>query len=137
MKDSDPILLVDDDRLDVMTIKRGLDDIQVRNPVYVSSDGEAALTFLSNLSHEPPTLILLDLNMPRMNGLELLRVLKADSRWRKIPVVVLTTSQEQEDRLASFDLNAAGYIVKPLDYLEFVEALKTIYQYWCLSETHE
>lgn len=136
MTPSDPILLVDDDPLDVMTLKRALHDLQVGNPLYVSSDGEAALTFLRNLSNAPPALILLDLNMPRMSGLELLKVLKADARWRLIPVVILTSSQEVEDRLASFDLNAAGYIVKPLDYSRFVEILRTIYQYWRTSETH-
>lgn len=136
MKPSDPILLVDDDPLDVMTLKRALRDLQAHNPLYVSNDGEEALTFLRNLSNAPPALILLDLNMPRMSGLELLKVLKADDHWRLIPVVILTSSQEVEDRLASFGLNAAGYIVKPLDYSRFVEILRTIYQYWRTSETH-
>ena len=135
MKNSDPILLVEDDHLDVMTIQRGLEDIQAQNPLYVSHDGEAALAFLSTLPDVYPALILLDLNIPRLNGLELLRTLKADSRWRRIPVVILTTSQEEEDRRASFDLSVAGYIVKPLDYPKMVEVLRAICQYWGLSET--
>ena len=81
-----------------------------------------------------PALILLDLNMPRMNGLEFLKILKSDPDWCKIPVVILTTSQEDQDRLASFELSAAGYIVKPLEYPAFVEKLQILYQYWRLSE---
>lgn len=134
MKKIDPILLVEDDRIAVMTFKRALKEIQASNPIYVSRDGEAALEFLRDLQQPIPSLILLDLNMPRMNGIEFLKILKADQNWRRIPVVVLTTSQEEQDRLASFDLSAAGYIVKPLDYPEFVEKLLIIYQYWFLNE---
>ena len=134
MKSSDPILLVDDDLIDIITIKRGLQDIQADNPLYVSTNGEAALEFLQNLHAPIPALILLDLNMPRMNGLELLTVLKADRTWCKIPVVMLTTSQEGQDRLTSFELGVAGYIVKPLEYADFLKKLLIVYQYWRLSE---
>ncbi|TYQ28346.1 response regulator [Pseudanabaena sp. UWO311] len=134
MRDFDPILLVEDDLLDIMTLKRGLKDIHANNPLYIRNDGEAALEFLRDPCNPIPALILLDLNMPRMNGLELLKILKADPRWCKIPVVVLTTSQEEQDRLASFESSAAGYIVKPLEYPDFVDKLLVIYQYWRLSE---
>lgn len=134
MRNVDPILLVEDDLLDIMTLKRGLRDIHARNPLYVSTNGEEAVEFLRNSNCPTPSLILLDLNMPRMNGLEFLKILKADPDWRKIPVVILTTSQEEQDRLDSFDLSAAGYIVKPLEYPDFVEKLLIIYQYWRLSE---
>lgn len=134
MRNIDPILLVEDDLLDIMTLKRGLRDIHARNPLYVSTNGEEAVEFLRNSNCPTPSLILLDLNMPRMNGLEFLKILKADPDWRKIPVVILTTSQEEQDRLDSFDLSAAGYIVKPLEYPDFVEKLLIIYQYWRLSE---
>jgi CheY-like chemotaxis protein len=70
-----------------------------------------------------------------MNGLEFLNIIKNDPHWRIIPVVIFTTSQEAQDRLASFELGVAGYIVKPLSYPDFVEQLKVIYQYWCLSES--
>lgn len=134
MKSIDPILLVEDDLLDVMTLKRGLRDIHAHNPLYVSNDGEEALAFLHDPTQPTPALILLDLNMPRMNGIEFLKILKTDPTWRTIPVVVLTTSQEEQDRLDSFELSAAGYIVKPLEYPDFVQKLLIIYQYWRLSE---
>ncbi|CAN1210608.1 response regulator [Tumidithrix helvetica PCC 7403] len=134
MRSFDPILLVEDDKLDIMTLKRGLRDIHADNPLHVRNDGEDALEFLRDPNNPTPGLILLDLNMPRMNGLEFLKILKADPNWRKIPVVILTTSREEQDRLVSFELSAAGYIVKPLEYPDFVEKLLVIYNYWRLSE---
>jgi CheY-like chemotaxis protein len=134
MRDFDPILLVEDDLLDIVTLKRGLKDIHANNPLHVRSNGEDALEFLRDPSSPIPALILLDLNMPRMNGLEFLKILKSDSDWCKIPVVILTTSQEEQDRLTSFELSAAGYIVKPLEYPDFVKKLHVLYQYWRLSE---
>lgn len=135
MNSSDPILLVEDDRIDVLNVKRGLREIQAANPLHVVEDGEAALEFLRNPQNPKPALILLDLNMPRMNGLELLQVLKHDPGLQTIPVIILTTSKEDKDRRESFQLNAAGYMVKPLDYEDFVEILQAIYRYWCLSQS--
>ena len=86
----------------------------------------------NGMKNERP--ILLDLNMPRMNGIEFLRIVKADPALRRIPVVVLTTSREEEDKLNSFDLSVAGYMLKPVDYQKFVEVVKTIDLYWTLSE---
>ncbi len=81
-----------------------------------------------------PCLILLDLNMPVMNGIEFLQVVKQHPRWRRIPTVVLTTSQEEQDKIDSFDLSVAGYMTKPVDYAKFVDAMRTIDAYWTLSE---
>ncbi|PZO42192.1 MAG: two-component system response regulator [Pseudanabaena frigida] len=134
MRSFDPILLVEDDQLDVMTLKRALKEIKATNPLHIRNNGEAALEFLRDPANPKPLLILLDLNMPRMNGLEFLEIIKADVDLCKIPVVVLTTSQEEQDRLASFQLSVAGYIIKPLTYPDFVEKLLIVYQYWCLSE---
>ena len=134
MRSFDPILLVEDDQLDVMTLKRALKDIKATNPLFIRNNGEAALEFLRDLANPKPLLILLDLNMPRMNGLEFLKIIKTDVDLCKIPVVVLTTSQEEQDRLASFQLSVAGYIIKPLTYPDFVKKLLIVYQYWCLSE---
>ena len=72
--------------------------------------------------------------MPKMNGIEFLRIIKKDELFRRIPVIVLTTSKEERDRIESFNLSVAGYIIKPVDYLQFVEAMKTIHLYWTLSE---
>ncbi|MCK5515650.1 MAG: response regulator, partial [Desulfobulbaceae bacterium] len=92
------------------------------------------LAFLKNPENEKPGIILLDLNMPKMNGIEFLRIAKSDDDLKKIPVVVLTTSKEEQDKVSSFNLGVAGYMIKPVDYLKFVEVVKTIDLYWTLSE---
>jgi CheY-like chemotaxis protein len=134
MRTTKPILLVEDDRVDAMTVKRALKEINVLNRLDVASDGEKALASLRNPENEHPCIILLDLNMPRMNGLEFLRVIKQDQVLKRIPVVVLTTSKDEQDKMDSFNLGVAGYMVKPVDYHQFVEAVKTIDLYWTLSE---
>jgi CheY-like chemotaxis protein len=134
MRNKRPILLVEDDQVDAMTVKRALKEIKVANPVKVAGNGEEALDFLKNEENDQPNIILLDLNMPKMNGIEFLKVVKSDEDMRKIPVVVLTTSREDQDRVESFSLSVAGYMVKPVDYLKFVEVIKAIDLYWTLSE---
>lgn len=132
-----PILLVDDDRVDVMTTKRALKDINVTNPVYTAGNGEEAIELLRDGKTEKPGVILLDLNMPKMNGIEFLRVIKNDVSLKRIPVVVLTTSKEEEDKVESFSLGVAGYMIKPVDYIKFVEVVRAINMYWTLSELTE
>jgi CheY-like chemotaxis protein len=129
-----PILLVEDDSVDVMTILRALKEIHVVNPVVNMEHGEAALDHLRNPANERPCIILLDLNMPIMNGIEFLQQAKQDAMLRSIPVVVLTTSEEQQDKVRSFDLGVAGYMAKPVDYRRFVEVMRSIDLYWTLSE---
>jgi CheY-like chemotaxis protein len=137
MRNSKPILLVEDDRVDAMTVKRALKDLNVANLLVHTLNGEEALNHLRAESNGNPCVILLDLNMPKMNGVEFLKVVKADDMLKSIPVVVLTTSQEEQDVVESFKLSAAGYIVKPVDYKKFVEAMRTIDIYWTLSELPE
>ncbi len=134
MRGNKPILLVEDNQVDVMTVQRALKEINVTNRLDIASDGEEALAFLRNAENEKPCVILLDINMPRMNGIEFLREVKQDKALRRIPVVVLTTSGEDKDKVDSFDLGVAGYILKPVDYQHFVEAMKTIDMYWSLCE---
>lgn len=134
MRSSKPILLVEDDQVDAMTVKRALKDINVTNRLDITSNGEEALAFLRNLENEKPGIILLDLNMPKMNGIEFLQIAKHDDALKKIPVVVLTTSKEEQDKVDSFNLGVAGYMIKPVDYLQFVEVIRTIDLYWTLSE---
>ena len=129
-----PILLVEDDKVDVMTIKRSLQEIHVTNMLNVTGNGEEALRYLNNSQHELPCIIFLDLNMPKMNGLEFLHIVKHDSAFKKIPVVVLTTSKNEQDKLESFNLGVAGYMIKPIDYQQFVEVVRTINLYWTVSE---
>ena len=128
------ILLVEDDQVDVMTVKRALRELRVANPLHTAGNGEEALAFLRSPEHELPGIILLDLNMPRMNGIEFLRIAKQDDDLKKIPVVVLTTSAEEQDRVESFKLGVAGYMLKPVDYRQFVDVVRTIDLYWTLSE---
>jgi CheY-like chemotaxis protein len=132
MKTKRTILLVEDDHVDAMTVERALKDVRVTNPLHIASDGEEALEYLK--TNETPCLILLDLNMPRMNGIEFLQAVKADSVARRIPVVVLTTSEAEQDKIKSFDLCVAGYMIKPVDYKRFVDIVRTIDMYWTLSE---
>lgn len=129
-----PILLVDDDQVDVMTVTRALKDIHVTNPVAVMENGEEALNYLRSSKNKKPCIILLDLNMPIMNGIEFLEEVKRDDRLKGIPVVVLTTSEEEQDKVNSFNLGVAGYMAKPVDYRQFVEVIRTIDAYWTISE---
>src|SRR3972149_3707213 len=98
MKKQETILLVEDDTVDQLTVKRALRDINITNPLKITNNGEEALEYLRNEKNEIPGIILLDLNMPKMNGVEFLKIAKNDSRIKRIPVIVLTTSKEDQDR---------------------------------------
>lgn len=134
MNSKKPILLVEDDKVDAMTVKRSLRDIHVTNRLLLAGNGEDALQYLREPNGDRPCIILLDLNMPKMNGLEFLQILKQDNMLKKIPVIVLTTSKNEQDKLESFRLGVAGYMIKPVDYQQFVEVVRTINLYWTLSE---
>lgn len=127
-------MLVEDDSVDAMTVKRAFKDLKVANPLVHTLNGEDALNYLRGRPGQPPCVILLDLNMPKMNGIEFLKIAKGDVKFRKIPVVVLSTSGEEPDIMDSYKLNVAGYIIKPVDYKKFVEAVRTVNLYWTLSE---
>jgi len=134
MKNLGPVLLVEDDHVDRMTVKRAFKDLKVENMLVAVANGEEALEYLKDSTNEIPCVILLDLNMPRMNGIEFLKIIKEDNDLRIIPVIVLTTSEDIRDKIAAFGLSVAGYIVKPTDYKKFVDAMRTINIYWTLSE---
>lgn len=136
-KEKKPVLLVEDDQVDAMTVKRAFKEINVKNRLEIVNNGVEALSYLRNSENEKPCVVLLDLNMPKMNGIEFLRAVKQDRRLRKIPVIVLTTSEEERDRVNSFDLGVAGYMVKPVDYKKFVDVVQTISLYWTLSKLPE
>jgi CheY-like chemotaxis protein len=129
-----PILLIEDDQVDTMTVTRALKEIHVTNQVVHWENGEEALNYLRDPTSDKPCLILLDLNMPIMNGIEFLQAVKSDVRLRLIPIVVLTTSDEQQDKLSSFNWGVAGYMSKPVDYRQFVEVMRSINTYWTISE---
>jgi len=127
-------LLVEDDDVDVMTVKRAFNDLKVTNQLVSTGNGEEALEYLRGQSNTKPGVILLDLNMPKMNGIEFLKTVKTDEALKKIPVVVLTTSGAEQDVAESFNLGVAGYMVKSVDYVKFVDIIRTIDMYWSLSE---
>ncbi len=134
------ILLVEDDEVDVMTVQRAFKKGNITHSLYIAGNGIEALAILRGELGQPsivPTdrrLILLDLNMPKMNGLEFLQELRADPTIRNIPVVVLTTSNEERDRVKAYDFNVAGYILKPVTFSIFVELMIVLNKYWTLCE---
>ena len=120
---------------DALTVRRTLRELGAPNPLDRAIDGERALIFLRNPANPRPGLILLDLNMPRMNGIEFVAEIKMDPELRSIPVVVLTTSSEEGDRLAAFNNSVAGCMVKPVDYPQFVGIVSQIRDHWMTSVT--
>ncbi|MCT8977395.1 response regulator [Clostridium sp. CX1] len=122
------------DEIDVMTIKRTLRELKIHNPVIAAGNGEEALDYLKDNKNEKPFIIILDLNMPRMNGIEFLKISKKDKELKKIPVIVLITSKEEQDVIKSYDLGVSGYMVKPVDYSQFTDTLRAIYMYWKLCK---
>lgn len=135
------ILLVEDDPIDIMSVKRAFEHNNVTNPLYVANNGEEGLKILQDQrdstikdSAYKISLILLDLKMPRMGGLEMLNIIKKDPDLRMIPVVILTTSDDEQDIQTSFINGAAGYLTKPVTFDKFVQAIKIFNLYWTLSE---
>lgn len=134
------ILLVEDDEVDVMNVKRAFKKGKITNPLFVANNGLEGLAMLRRAGGEASSvpeyrrLILLDLNMPKMNGLEFLEVLRNDPDLKSIPVVVLTTSDEDRDRIEAYNYNVAGYILKPVTFSNFTEVMTTLNKYWTLCE---
>lgn len=133
MKEKRAVLLVEDDIVDQMTVKRAFKEVKIANRLDMAGNGLEALDLLRG-DGPLPCMILLDLNMPKMNGIEFLKELRRDEKLKGLPVIVLTTSKEESDKIESFNLNVAGYILKPVDYHQFVEVIRTIDLYWTLSE---
>jgi CheY-like chemotaxis protein len=129
------ILLVEDDQVDVMNVKRAFDKNRIVNPLFVAGDGLEGLQMLRDGTvPDDRRLVLLDLNMPRMNGIEFLRELRRDADLQHTPVVVLTTSNDERDKIEAYNLNVAGYLLKPVTFINFVEVMATLNKYWSLVE---
>ena len=129
------ILLVEDDEVDVMNVRRAFDRNNVSNPLFVAGNGLEALELLrGNTIPKERRLILLDLNMPKMNGIEFLQTLRADPELSSTPVVVLTTSNDDQDKIDAYNLNVAGYLLKPVTFSNFCERMTTLNKYWALVE---
>ncbi|MGJ0489773.1 response regulator [Methylobacter sp.] len=134
MNSIQPILLVEDDQVDIMTVKRGLKKLGVVNKLITVNNGEEALHYLENSEDVLPCMILLDINMPKMNGHECLKQLKNHPAFKNIPVVMLTSSLEQQDVNQSFELGISGYILKPVEYDQFIDAIQVLRSYWTINK---
>lgn len=132
------ILLVEDDEVDVMNVQRAFRKAKIDHPLHLATDGIAALELLrgqmSSIHLNLPRIILLDINMPRMNGLEFLRELRGDPALRSLTVVILTTSAQDSDLRAAYEYNVSGYIIKPLAANDFLEVVNTLKRYWEICE---
>lgn len=134
MNPSKSIMLIEDDKIDAMTVKRALKELAVPNQLVISGNGDEALDFLNDINNPKPCIIIMDINMPKMNGIEFLKTLKSDFSLRSLPVIILTTSRQESDRVDSFNHGVAGYMIKPVDYDQFLEVMKSIVTYWTTSE---
>jgi len=133
------IMLVDDDQVDVMNVQRAFKKNNITNPLHVATNGIEALDLLRGTEGREkilplPRIILLDINMPKMNGIEFLRELRADPELHSISVFMMTTSNDDKDKLDAYNLNVAGYIVKPVSFDKFVSAVSVLNSYWKLCE---
>ncbi len=129
------ILLVDDDVVDVMNVKRAFERGHITNPVWTASDGIEGLAMLRGTQLPAERrVVLLDVNMPRMSGIEMLTELRADPALSMTPVVMLTTSNDDRDRIEAYRLNVAGYLLKPVTFVAFVALMTAMNQYWNLVE---
>jgi len=129
------ILLVEDDEVDVMNVRRAFERNNVSNPLYVAGNGLEALEMLRDDSvPRDRRLILLDLNMPKMNGIEFLQALRSDPELASTPVVVLTTSNDDQDKIDAYNLNVAGYLLKPVTFSNFCDRMAALDKYWTLVE---
>lgn len=135
------ILLVEDDEVDIMNVKRAFRKNKISNPLIIARNGLEALWMLRGNKDEnvekldpPPRVILLDINMPKMGGLEFLQEIRNDPQLRHISVFVMTTSDEESDKVTAYNFNVAGYILKPLSFERFVQAVSILNHYWKLCE---
>lgn len=129
------ILLVEDDQIDQMNVKRAFERNKIMNPLYIAENGLEALEMLRDgRVPDERRLILLDLNMPKMNGIEFLKTLREDEKLAHTPVVVLTTSNDENDKVGAYNLNVAGYLLKPVTFTNFVELTAALNKYWTLVE---
>jgi two-component system response regulator len=125
------ILLIEDNPSDVDLTRRALEKSRIANDLVVAEDGEAALEYLRREDlYELPALALLDLNLPKLSGLEVLRQIRADARTRRLPVVILTSSKEEQDLAAGYDLGVNSYIRKPVDFKQFAHCIEQLGLYW-------
>jgi CheY-like chemotaxis protein len=129
------ILLVEDDEVDVINVRRAFQKNHITNPLFVAINGVDALEQLrGGKIPRDRRIVLLDLNMPQMNGIEFLREIRKDPELKLLPVVVLTTSNDERDRIEAYNLNVAGYLLKPVTFANFCDVMAALNKYWALVE---
>lgn len=127
------VLLIEDDTIEVMKLKRAIASLDLDHELIEAKNGEEALEIL-NTHRALPDILFLDLNMPKINGIEFLKLLKKDEILRFLPTIMLTTSSNRKDILACYDIGIAGYIIKPLKYSDYVTKIETALNYWSMNE---
>ncbi|GAL77385.1 MULTISPECIES: response regulator [Algibacter] len=127
------ILLIEDDMIEVMKFQRTISSLKLDHKIIEANNGEEALKILEK-KDELPDIILLDLNMPKINGIEFLNILKSDDVLKYIPTIILTTSQNQKDLLECYKIGIAGYVLKPLKYEDYVSKMEKLLAYWSINE---
>ena len=127
------VLLIEDDTIEVMKLNRAMTSLNLKHQIIEANNGEDALHILQK-KEILPDIILLDLNMPKVNGIEFLSILKNDDTLKYIPTIILTTSNNQKDLLECYKIGVAGYVLKPLKYEEYVSKIETLLAYWSINE---
>ncbi|WP_339714063.1 response regulator [uncultured Kriegella sp.] len=127
------ILLIEDDTIEVMKLQRTLSKLQLKHNIVKANNGEEALEILRS-GEKSPDIILLDLNMPRMSGIEFLEILKADDVLKYLPTIILTTSENRADLLKCYQIGIAGYVIKPLKYEDYESKLNKVLEYWDINQ---
>ena len=127
------ILILEDDIIEVMKLNRTISSLKLNHKIIEANNGEDALKLLEN-KEELPDIILLDLNMPKINGIEFLSMIKKDPMLQYLPIVILTTSNNHKDRLECYKLGIAGYVLKPLKYKEYVSKIEKLLADWSINE---
>ncbi|AIY13865.1 MULTISPECIES: response regulator [Cellulophaga] len=127
------VLFIEDDTIETMKLQRTVSKLQLKHNIIEAKNGEQALEILKS-STKLPDIILLDLNMPRMSGIEFLEIIKADANYKYLPTIVLTTSENRADLLECYRIGIAGYVIKPLKYEDYETKLKTVFEYWQTNE---
>ncbi|MFT5248777.1 MAG: CheY-like chemotaxis protein [bacterium] len=127
------ILLIEDDEIEIMKLNRAISSLKKEHKIVEANNGEDALSILKN-KELIPDIILLDLNMPKVNGIEFLSILKNDDQLKYIPTIILTTSNNKKDLLACYKIGIAGYITKPLKYIDYVSRIDVLLSYWSINE---
>lgn len=133
MKNKLNILLIEDDMIEIMKLNRTISSLKLNHNIVEANNGEEALKILEKKDNLPD-IILLDLNMPKINGIEFLGILKNDEVLKYIPTIILTTSNNQKDLLECYKIGIAGYVIKPLKYEDYVSKIEKVLNYWSINE---